>query len=134
MERALLEELERELLERELRRRLQIDSRSIFPELRTARSLYVSNTDHDPFDLPEYRLSKRGSGACQLATYTGGLEVHRALLPQGPPRVTFCGVFAPSSFWRLLGFLHPGHTIHGGSVPIIRGVSDIQDTPFMVGQ
>src|SRR3954451_8012051 len=51
-------------LERELRDRLRID----LPKVVSGEdSLYFYSPDHNPFDLPESRLSKRGAEAYRLA-------------------------------------------------------------------
>jgi hypothetical protein len=56
--------IELESLERELRERLKADLTAVS---NGADSLYFYNSDFNPFDLPETRLSKRGAEAYQLA-------------------------------------------------------------------
>jgi hypothetical protein len=53
-----------ETLEQELRERLETDLAVVSDG---ADSLYFYNSDFNPFDLPEARLSKRGAESYQLA-------------------------------------------------------------------
>ena len=71
-----------------------------------------------------------------FTTYTAALEVHERCSTGSGSRLRdvswrFRTVVSLSA---LRVFLHPGHTIDGVSVPNIRGVSGIQDTPSMVSQ
>ena len=106
----------------------------------TVRQTELDRFDHKVWMVDVIRnpsASSSGSsssrGTRQLSKF---IERSSSAARQVRPRVfvTFRGVFALSSVSALGGFLHPGHTIHGGSVPIIRGVSGIQGTPFTVGQ
>jgi hypothetical protein len=56
--------IELEALERDLRERLKADLAAVSDG---GDSLYFYNSDFNPFDLPETRLSKRGAEAYQLA-------------------------------------------------------------------